>query len=354
MDYRRPCVAKWARKVMRFPSSQERRYLSRRAALAGLGAVCGCAPTSSALVDAAPPIGARRANAVSETFDTALDGASRLTIPVRLDEAGPFPFVVDTGANVSVVSAEIAQQLGLPAAGTALVHGIAGAQETALARVRKLSAGAASIAAPRMPILPRGQLGADGLLGMDLLRGRRLIIDNQRGRIEIARTASSTPAPLGGVRIRRGRDPEFVVPARLRFGQLIIVDAEVAGVRVSAFIDSGSQNTVGNLALKSAVARRGAGLAERLEHAPLISATGQVMTAEIASLPPLRLGGLLIGNLTIAFAPLHIFEIWGLVDQPALLVGIDLLRRFNSVEIDYGRRLVTFRPPAGGMTLRAP
>jgi predicted aspartyl protease len=321
----------------------------RRAVLAGLGALSGGVQNAPPLVSVAPA-----AASPPGEIETALDAAMRLTIPVLLDGAGPFEFVVDTGANVSVVSAELAEQLQLPRAGTAMVHGIAGAQETDLAIVRKLSAGAVSTTVPRMPILPRARLGADGLLGMDLLRGRRLIMDHRRRRLEIARSLPATAAPVRSVGVRRGRDPEFVVPARLRFGQLIIVDAEVADVRVAAFLDSGSQNTIGNDALKAAVQRRNAGFSQQLIRAPLLSATGQTVMAEIASLPPLRLGGLLVGNLTIAFAPLHIFEIWDLADRPALLVGADLLRRFNSVEIDYGRRLVTFRPPRGGMTLRTP
>jgi hypothetical protein len=82
----------------------------------------------------------------------------------------------------------------------------------------------------------------------------------------------------------------------------------------------------------------------------LLSATGQRTTAEFAAMPPLRLGGLLIGNLTAAFADLHIFAIWDLLDRPAILVGVDVLREFNAVEIDYGLRAVTFRPPAEAMS----
>ena len=60
-------------------------------------------------------------------------------------------------------------------------------------------------------------------------------------------------------------DPSrVVVPARYRFGQLTIVDAEVGdGLAVTAFLDSGAQSTVGNLALKEAAVLRDPDLALR-------------------------------------------------------------------------------------------
>jgi hypothetical protein len=191
----------------------------------------------------------------------------------------------------------------------------------------------------------------DGLLGMNVLRNRRLLMDFRRQRIEIARSSPRPSAqPTRSMTNDDRRNPTFVVAARIRFGQLVIVDAQIAGVKVIAFLDSGSQGTIGNLALRNAVARRNPNFTEGLIRAQLLSATGQRTTAEFAAMPPLRLGGLLIGNLRAAFADLHIFAIWDLLDRPAILVGVDVLREFNAVEIDYGLRAVTFRPPAEAMS----
>jgi hypothetical protein len=289
--------------------------------------------------------------AAPAVMETAFDPASRMTAPVLLDGAGPFPFVIDTGANISVVSAELAQRLGLASAGAAPVHGIAGVIDAPLVRLGRLSVGQVSTVIERAPALPRAQLGVDGLLGMNVLRNRRLLMDFRRQRIEIARSGPRPSAqPTRSVTNDDRRNPTFVVAARIRFGQLVIVDAQIAGVKVVAFLDSGSQGTIGNLALRNAVAKRNPNFTEGLIRAQLLSATGQRTTAEFAAMPPLRLGGLLIGNLTAAFADLHIFAIWDLLDRPAILVGVDVLREFNAVEIDYGLRAVTFRPPAEAMS----
>ena len=119
-----------------------------------------------------------------------------------------------------------------------------------------------------------------------------------------------------------GADPAVViVPARQRFGQLTIVDAEVNGVPVTAFLDSGAETTVGNLALRDAVMIREPGLRAQVIVVQLVSATGQMVSGELSRIPPLRLGGLRIGNLSCVFADLHTFRIWDLLDRPAILVG---------------------------------
>ncbi len=55
----------------------------------------------------------------------------------------------------------------------------------------------------------------------------------------------------------------------------------------------------------------------------------------------------MLGELQLAFtplvvAPLEVFDIWGLKDQPALLFGMDCLQRFRRVSIDYGRKELRF------------
>jgi hypothetical protein len=57
----------------------------------------------------------------------------------------------------------------------------------------------------------------------------------------------------------------------------------------------------------------------------------------------LKVDTILLGNLEfsgceIASADLDVFRIWGLADQPALLIGLNFLRSFQTVSIDYGRK----------------
>lgn len=273
-----------------------------------------------------------------------------MTAPVMLEDWGPFPFVVDTGANTSVIADTLAARLSLPIVGQAAVHGILGVEQAPLTRIRRLSIGEVSSKISRMPVLPHQQLGAEGLVGVDVLKNRRLTLNFHEKRLEIARSPSMDPVSASRLNGALDSGSAFVAPARFRFGQLVIVDGEVSGVKVIAFIDSGSQVTVGNLALKTAVVQSDRAFAARLVSAPLISATGQTVMAQLAPLPRLRLGGLRVSNMTTAFADLHIFALWNLLDTPAVLIGVDVLRYFRSVTIDYGLKRVVFRPPPDAQT----
>ena len=88
------------------------------------------------------------------TLDTVDDDAQRLRVPVMVDGRGPFPFLVDTGADHSVLSQELARALKLPAAGFVRVNGIAGTTVAPRAAVRRLEVGGAWESGRRRPTGP--------------------------------------------------------------------------------------------------------------------------------------------------------------------------------------------------------
>jgi hypothetical protein len=334
--------------------------LQRRTFLATGLAMTGCAAIGDAVAPpvhvhllqgaaAPPPAGVPPAD--SALLQTGFDAVRRMTVPVTIQDQGPFTFVVDTGANHSVIAVDTAQALSLASAGRAAVHGIAGVDPAETVRVRHLRVGGFTARRVRMPVLPRHHLGADGLLGVDILAGRHMIMDFGTNRFSISPSSETFRReirPRGSGRLStETQDPQVVVvPARYRFGQLTIIDAEVgAGIPITAFLDSGAQSTVGNLALRRAVYTREPGLALRAQQVQLVSATGQMVSGELAPIPGLRLGGLRIGNLSCVFADLHTFAIWDLIDTPAILIGMDVMRHFRAIELDYARREVVFRTP---------
>lgn len=320
--------------------------LSRRRTVqtlaAGLVTACAGPPREPLLSINLADIQPSAPPATGTRLETAFDEALRMTVPVHLGRRGPFAFVVDTGANRTVISVETAARCELSSDGTAPVHGIAGTQPAPLVKTPRLRVGQVQSYNLSLPILPRASLGADGLLGIDVLKGRRVRLDFRGNTFEIS--PSRRGAAVGrssGSRIPDSRQG-VVVPAQYRSGQLVIFDADVAGVPVRAFLDSGSQVTCGNPVLRRLLIEKQPELAQRFSRTQLISATGQTAPAELAPLPRLRLGGMALHNIRAAFAPLHIFSLWGLDERPAILVGIDVLRNFEDVILDFGRREVTF------------
>ena len=260
------------------------------------------------------------------------DAAERMTVPVRLDGHGPYAFVIDTGADRTVVSRELAEQLGLKPGEPVLLNGTGGVDLTQTARIGELDVGARQMRDVSAPKLAENNLGALGLLGVDSLRDQRMLMDFHHG----AMTVQPSKRRLYGPDV-------IVVQAKSRYGQLVLVDASINGRSLAVIVDSGAQNTVGNLALEAQVL--GAGVSPHDLTTEVISVSGRTTPARFAVLPQVRVGGVRINNVPIAFADLHTFAEFGMNDGPAMLLGMDVLRHFDRVAIDFGRKEVSFQPP---------
>ncbi len=179
-----------------------------------------------------------------------------------------------------------------------------------------------------MPVLPKAAIGADGILGIDRLRNQRLTLDFKRRRLEVQKSHFEDVPPFTSS-----------VKARQRFGQLTIVDADLGGIRIAAFLDSGAERTIGNPALLDLAVLRNP--TSKFFEVPVISVTGKTIAGRVAMLPVLRLGNVRLVDIAITFADLHVFQIWGL-QAPAVLIGMDALSVFDSVTLDFGRAEVWF------------
>jgi len=255
----------------------------------------------------------------------------RMTASVRVNGRGPYPFVVDTGANQSVLSSELAAQIGLTTGPMEPLHGVAGVQMTATT-MADLTIGGRVQQNATLSLLPGAAIGGAGLLGLDRLEDQRVTLDFKARTLRIEPSRGAYHDPL-----------DRVLKATKRDGQLTLVDADVAGIPVTAFIDSGAQSTIGNRLLHQYAMNLYPGT--RTATTVVLSATGQTVPAEMAELARLRVGGLLLPNWPVAFADLHTFELWRLVDRPAILLGVDILSRFEYVCLDFPRDEVRFRIP---------
>jgi hypothetical protein len=117
----------------------------------------------------------------------------------------------------------------------------------------------------------------------------------------------------------------------------------MGGVRVKAVLDTGGQTSIGNLALRDALLRR--------RHQDVVSkdtiygATADVQIGEGYAAPPIDIGPLQIRNSHITFGDMKIFEYWGMIQEPALLIGMDTLGQLDTLIIDYQLSELQLRLP---------
>ena len=267
------------------------------------------------------------------------DRIGRIWAPVYINGQGPFRLVLDSGANHSGITSQVAQTLGLAldSEQQVMLRGVTGSEAVPTVRVNSFVVGDLQEGAGRLPIVTDALGGAEGILGTDGMQNRRIYIDFRRDMISITRSKGE-----------RAEVGFRVIPFETMRGNLLVVDATVGGVPTKAIIDTGGQVTIGNLALHQALDRRRAKLMGRLTH--IEGVTTDIQDADIFETPPLRMGGidqtgsvLEIHYSDVSYGDMRIFEHWRLIDEPAMLVGMDALGLLDTLVIDYRRHELQIR-----------
>lgn len=259
------------------------------------------------------------------------DSGGRMTVPVRIGTNGPYDFLIDTGAERTVLARGLAERLGLAPTGRATLMGVAGSVPVDLVDVAEVRLGSRSFYDLSAPLLDGTHIGADGIIGLDGLQNQRLVIDFRKSLIAV-----DDAKLLGG-----NNGYEIVVEARRRGSQLIMTQATVEGVKTTVVLDTGAEHSIGNRALQRALAKRG-----KLNQTTLMSVTGQSIVADLAFAKSVKLGELELSGMYVAFADAPPFESLRLAEKPAMLLGMGQLRGLNRVAIDFSARKVLFDLPA--------
>lgn len=312
----------------------ERARTSRRSVMSGAtAAFCLFARQALAQEVSTPPAD------TPDDHDTAAlaartDDADHLSIEVLVNGRGPYHFVVDTGAETSVVADTVAQALGLPPVASVLVDGFSRRIPAQTVKVNSLAFGPFQRQNLTLPVLPRRYLSADGYLGLDAISDSRVTFDftGKTLKIEMPRKRSEDRHPGPGQSTR--------LWASGSSGRLRVSDCLVDGVRATAFIDTGAQVSVGNRALKAALALRG-GL-QNLGPLVLNGVTGGEILSEVIPVSLIKLEDLSFTDSRLAIAEVPSFDAWNVHNRPGLLIGMNFLRQFAAVTIDYRQKSIRF------------
>ena len=268
-------------------------------------------------------------------FGFGRDRSTRMTVPVSIDGRGPFDFVVDTGAERTVIAEELARELKLSEGRGARLHSMSEVAEVDTVVIPRLRVNSRTVTGINAPALSRVDLGASGLLGVDSLASQKVLFDFAKRTMKVSASRKAPPP--------REEPGIIVVRAKSQLGRLVLADARAEGQRIWAVIDTGSQVSVGNEALRAKLlGKKRLGPTVPIE---MVSVTGGTVRADYTVIKRLRIGGATVTDMPIAFADAHAFKQLGLTDRPAMLLGMEALVLFDRVSIDFANRRVEFALP---------
>ncbi|HEY0747306.1 MAG TPA: aspartyl protease family protein [Steroidobacteraceae bacterium] len=268
------------------------------------------------------------------TLGTRTDLAQRLTVAVWIGGSGPYQFIVDTGAERSVLAEDIANALNLARGENVVLDGAIRQLTTGTVAVPSLSMGAVSRSNLEVPTLPRLLLEADGYLGLDVLDGCRVTFDFKKHTLQVGSPQTKLRSILswpGALRVR----------STGRSGHLRVIRCIVDDVPATAFIDTGAEISAGNRPLLEALLSRHPGYLEAGE-VPLTDVTGGAISGHVVTTGLIRMNALRFSAGSIVIADLPVFDVWGLNKAPALLIGMNYLRQFARVSVDYPLNEIQF------------
>jgi predicted aspartyl protease len=290
-----------------------------------IGAVSAGARAQSTLPEPPPPLYDTRVGA---------DRIGRILVPIKVNDRGPFRFVLDTGANRTVLTPRLVEALGLKVAhdNRVTMSGVTGSASVPTVAVDHVKAGDVVLKGQHLPVADSLSGDVDGILGVDMLGNTRVIVDFTAGKVQVRK------AHREGV-----MDGMTRVPAKFRFGRLLVVQATVGRIPVKAVIDTGSEYTLANLALRQRL-----GFREGFSASNTTDVIGETLIrqrGERRQVPVLRIGGAVqIARPTVIFGEFYVFRLWDLESEPAVVIGMDMIGSLEAFLIDYQRGEIQLRP----------
>ena len=264
------------------------------------------------------------------------DVNDRMTVGVRVG-GDPYRFLVDTGADRTAISSVLAARMGFDTSESASLHTVTGISTVQTATVPSLQLSQSDLRIVDAPILDATKMGADGILGTDSLRSQRVMFDFDKNIMTIVPSEQRVAHDNGAI----------VVTGRLRNGRLIVTNAIADGNIITVIVDTGSEVSIGNEALRLRLGN--AGLITKSGPVELQSVTGEMLPGEYTFVKELKVGDVNLANLAVVFAKAHTFQQLGLDKHPALLLGMNALRAFKKVSIDFANKKLRVVLPETGL-----
>jgi hypothetical protein len=172
-----------------------------------------------------------------------------IVIPVKINEAGPFDFMVDTGSQTVVIDPSLASELHLKPQGTVGLVSVASYAQASAAVVDTLEAGSRVVEKPLVVVQDLRQIQAAdprirGVLGQSFLTHFDILIDNEHKLLCIDDTHAMRERIRGEhIQLVKPQHPESEFP----FTERLVIAVRLSGVanrQILLQLDSGSDGPI--------------------------------------------------------------------------------------------------------------
>ena len=263
----------------------------------------------------------------------------RLATDVYVNGQGPFQFLIDTASSRSLIFEHVRQRLNLGQSqpGRMTVYGINDVADVMPVKPHELQVAGESIPDLTMGVLPDTEpSGPDGVLGVDVLSRYFVVLDRSSMRIKLL-----PPGKESAHFYVDWSEAELVPRPLKKFPiQFWYLKARFNGWGINSLFDLGASLTMLNW---DAAERLGVHKAHFTPYGPppalLQDVLGKEAPAVRADGLEVRLPGKSWSKQFAIIADAPVFSYFDLDEQPAAIVGLDLLRN-SSLAIDFaGQRL---------------
>jgi predicted aspartyl protease len=258
-----------------------------------------------------------------------------ILLPVRINDRGPFDFILDTGAGTSLLSADLAKALDVKVIGSKEGQSAGGKVSVSLAKVDSLAVGETKLDDVDVGIVDLGQIaktiGAkiDGDLGYNFLKHFRVTINYRDCELRL-----EDPKRIES--FARGAQTEIPIRLANSAKPLLLVNVHANGSGPFQFaIDTGTSTT----AITTELAKQ-----LGIETSPVGPGTtgGAPVDFHAATLQSFQLGGAKIDNMAVVVADFFTMLSAAIGAKLDGIVGYNFLRNYKVV-IDYpGETLTLF------------
>lgn len=258
------------------------------------------------------------------------DRKGRPVTGVTIDGKGPFDMVVDTAAQVTLIAPDLAKELALPdLRSDVTVQGATGPSMATMYGVGRLNNALFDRRDVALPAFTNSAItDARGIVGIDMIAGRKLLFDRANARIAVT---PSCPAAPGYATIRGRIDP----------AGMVVIPMTVNGRGIEALVDSGAEGIIA-----------GPGLIDLLGWAaddPRIKPYGTVggaggngQAARWFAAESLQMGPVKLGNVPIVIPG---GATGGQEEGPVLILGVNVLNLLGAYAVDFTRGELQIRMP---------